>query len=227
MVARRLTQHLEVNSLWDPQQPAYRRHHSCETAVVSLIDDVRCGLDEGKVTLLTLLDLSAAFDTVDHSLLVNRLSDMGVQGDALAWFVNYLSGRSQSVFRGTTSPSLLIKSGVPQGSVLGPILFTIYLRGLREVIIRHGVKYIVYADDIQLYITCVVSELPTVVKRMEACIADIQMWLTCNLLVLNLKKTEAILFGTRQQLEKCTASELRVGDVFIPFSSTVRDLGVF
>jgi|GEM_PF-4416023 len=71
--------------------------------VRQLIDDVRCVLDEGKVTLLTLLDLSAAFDTVEHSLLVNHLSDMGVQGDALTWFINYLSGRSLSVFRDTTS----------------------------------------------------------------------------------------------------------------------------
>ena len=102
-----------------------------------------------------MLDLSAAFDTVDHDILLERLrSELGICGTALNWFKSYLSGRSQSVLiNGTQSKPRSLICGVPQGSVLGPILFTIYMLPLGDIIKRHGMQFHMYADDCQLYTT--------------------------------------------------------------------------
>ena len=107
-------------------------------------------LDSGSITAMVLLDLSSAFDNVDHKILINTLASLGVQGQALEWFKSYLSCHSQSVLvNGFTSSTKPIGCGVPQGSVGGPTLFSIYLTGLRKVLQRHSVHYHLYADDMQ------------------------------------------------------------------------------
>jgi hypothetical protein len=212
VVAHRLTSYLDCYDLWDSRQSAYRRFHSCETALVSVIDTAYSAMDGGHVTLLVLLDLSAAFDTVDHNLLLGRLQALGVTDSALGWFSSYLSNRSQSVVIGGTNSSYLpISNGVPQGSVLGPLLFSIYMIGLSDIISGFpGINYMLYADDIQLYITTSPSELSVAAHRMEACILRICDWLSELMLVLNLTKTDAILLGTQQQLKKCELTHLTV-----------------
>lgn len=142
VVARRLTEYLTVNELFDSNQAAYRSNHLCETVVTHLCDAALRGMDTGRVTALLLLDLSSAFDTVDHSILLECLSSIGVQGEALRWFSNYLTSRSQSVcIEGSVSALLHVPSGVPQGSVLGPLLFVIYLLRIGDVIRRFGLEY--------------------------------------------------------------------------------------
>ena len=227
VVSCRLTDHLNANKLWDPHQSAYRKYHSCETALVAVVDVAYTAMDSGMVTLLVLLDLSAAFDTVDHILLLKQLGSLGVQGLAWDWFANYFRDRSQSVaVENICSSVLQIDCGVPQGSVLGPLLFTTYLIGLGSVIESHGVKYKAYADDIQLYMTTATTDLTASAHKMEECITSVQRWLTERLLVLNLAKTEAILIGTPQKLKKATLTQLMVCNTSIPLSKTVRDLGV-
>ena len=111
-------------------------------------------LDQKNAAVLVLLDLSAAFDTNDYSLMLKRLSKIGIVGTAHKWFSSYLRGREQSVFiKGTASQSVPLKYGVPQGSVLGPVLLTQYTVAIAAICRRHGVSYQLYADDTQLYIT--------------------------------------------------------------------------
>ncbi|XP_046566282.1 piggyBac transposable element-derived protein 3-like [Haliotis rubra] len=151
-VAERLSQHLTLHNLYDPLQSAYRPRHSTETALLKVVNDLRCAIDSGNVALLVLLDLSAAFDTIDHQRLLQRLQDdFGVQGSALNWFSSYLSQRSQCVYiDGQFSDSVHLNCGVPQGSVLGPILFTLYTKELGQVIDQHKLPRHLYADDTQL-----------------------------------------------------------------------------
>lgn len=149
-VANQLTCHLNNNCGFDKMQSAYRRHFSCETCIVKVLDVVFTAMDSKLVTILTLLDLSSAFDTVDRDLLLMKLEAVGVTGSALQWFKTYLTDREQSVvINSTFSTSFPLQCGVPQGSVLGPLLFAIYLFGIGDVFSSHGVDYIIYADDIQ------------------------------------------------------------------------------
>jgi hypothetical protein len=113
-----------------------------------------------------------------------------------------------------------------QGSVLGPLLFLIYLTGINEVIAPFNIQYKLYADDLQLFVTTSVLQLPLAILRMQNCISAVKSWFSSSLLTLNDTKTEAILLGTSGQLSKCTSSHIMIGDLRIPFSSSVRNLGI-
>ena len=133
-VSNRLQAHINSNKLNNPMQSAYRKFHSTETALLRAHNDISVFLDKGHVTALTLLDVSAAFDTIDHNTLANRLAEWyGVSGVALAWFKSYLCGRQQNItINKSFSDSSLLEHGVPQGSVLGPLLFSLYTAPLKH-----------------------------------------------------------------------------------------------
>ena len=136
-------------------QSAYRKHHSTESALLN-IHDILLNMAKGFVTALTLLDLSAAFDTIDHTILLDRLNvHYNISELALGWFKSYLSGRTHSVKVGNTlSHPAALQYGVPQGSVLGPILFSLYTNPISSIIHSHSsINHHFYADDTQLYIT--------------------------------------------------------------------------
>jgi len=172
------------------------------------------------------LDLSAAFDCVDHTLLLHRLYELGIRDIALDWFRTYLSGRTQSVAAaGVVSTPLGIATGVPQGSVLGPILFNVYLSRLHEVIHPHGVSHVIYADDIQLYASASLTNLAATINRLEACVQDVKSYLASLWLTLNDSKTEFIVLGTKRAVDRLDGICFNTGSTTIPPSSVVRDLG--
>ena len=150
-----------------------------------------------------LLDLSAAFDTVDHGILIHRLeSRFGIKGKALQWFRSYLENRLQYVcINGSNSSSTEVAFGVPQGSVLGPILYLLYTSPLGDIIRQHGMEFHLYADDSQIYFSfdsssCCLSAV-TVVSRIQACLSDISFWMSLNKLKLNGDKTELLIIGSQ------------------------------
>ena len=169
VVAKQLTAHLESHNLLASFQSGFRRRHSTETALVMITKDILSSNDSGKVTALVLLDLSAAFDTIDHEILLSRLeNDMGITGTALSWFRSYLTGRSQVVScSGHTSSSRPVTCGVPQGSVLGPILCCIYTQPLEQIIRRHNLSFHFYADETQLYLSFDPSEADAAVAKLK------------------------------------------------------------
>ena len=154
MVAFQRNDYLTVNGLNEVFQSAYKKNHSTESALLRVTNDILRATDDNSSTILLLLDLSSAFDTVDHYILLNRLKHrFGIKDTALNWFRSYLTNRKKCVIiRESTSSSCNLEFGVPQGSVLGPILCVLYTTPLGDILREHGVKYHLYADDTQMYL---------------------------------------------------------------------------
>ncbi len=230
VVAVRVRSHVLSNNLQESLQSAYQQYHSTETALVKVQSDILNAIDRKQAVLLVLLDLSAAFDTVDHQLLLKTLtSRFGIKGNALAWFASYLSGRKQAVcIKGVMSEKHELTCGVPQGSVLGPILFTMYTQPLGDLVRKHGISHHLYADDTQIYITFSQSNNDAMLSaksQLEACVEDIRNWMTTRLLKLNDDKTEFILIQSRY-VKPVSAPPLLVGQAEVDVSPSARNIGV-
>ena len=169
---------LHSHGLLEPFQSVCRKCHSTETALLRVANDLLQASDSGCVSILSLLDLSAAFDTIGHSILISRLrSTFGCSGTVLDWFISYLSCRIQSVFVGHESTPSVLKCGVPQGSVLGPLLFTLYTHPLSTVIRQSGLSYF-FVHDSQLHKSSVPSDFPVLACFLKDCIEDVAEWMS-------------------------------------------------
>jgi hypothetical protein len=199
VVMSQLLDHLNINKLWPRFQSAYRACHSTETALLRVLNDLLTACDDGQVSVLILLDLSAAFDTIDHDILLHRLEHtFGIQDLALSFFRSYLTDRKQMIsISGHTSNPTTLLYGVPQGSVLGPILFLLYTQPLSQLIDKHNVSHSEFADDSQLYDSVQREHLPSLISSMQSCVADVKLWMTENKLQLNDGKTEALFIDPR------------------------------
>ena len=226
-VFNQLHEHMMANGIYSMFQSAYRQYHSTETALLRVMNDILLKMNSQHVTLLVLLDLSAAFDTVSHDVLLDRLhNDVGLRGNALNWFYSYLSQRSQRVsILGTLSNYFDLDCGVPQGSCLGPLLFVVYASKPFTIIKKHLPNLHCFADDTQLYLSVNSddkSSLDKAISDMNRCMSDfIRNWMIRDRLMINDDKTELI----GQQLGKINdVCNISVGDYDIYPSSCVRNL---
>ncbi len=199
-VAQQLSQHLDSNDLYGKRQSAYRKYHSTETALVRVTSDILQAIDIHGEVVLILLDLTAAFDVINHELLLQRMEKRyGITGTVLQWFRSYLTGRVQSVnIIGTQSDPSPLLDGVPQGSVLGPVGFSLFAAPLEDIVKSHDdVELMTYADDNQLYMIISSSDRPSAFTRLENCVSDIKQWMISNGLMLNDGKTEILHITSR------------------------------
>jgi hypothetical protein len=204
VVASRIRSHMHNSNTANPFQSAYKKLHSTETTLLKIQNDILMAMDRGKVTFLTLLDLSAAFDTIDHNILKHRLDKwFGISGVALDWRSSYLTDRSQHIkLDECISSSVAVPFGVPQGSVLGPLLFTLYTTPLSTVIEQHGIPHQLYADDTQLYVSFSANDSEILLRSVQSCLVSVQQWMFLSKLKLNPNKTEFLLIGHEQQRKK-------------------------
>ena len=186
-------------------------------------------LDDGNISLLASLELSAAFDTIDHDIHLHRLQhDFSLSGTVLDWFSSYLSGRIQSVsVHSHTSVPESVSCGVPKGSVCGPVIFVLYTTPLSAVIERHSILHHSYADDSQLQNSATRVRLPDLIDSMRLCIDDIEDWMTDNKQNLNDDKTEVmIISSSRTSTALSIPDSFDIGNASVPFCDTVKNLGV-
>ena len=213
IVVDQIISHLNQCNLMEEKQSAYRKFHSTEMALLKVKTDIIKAMDNQEITCLMLLDLLAAFDTIDHTILLNRLeTTFRIKDTALKWIASFLTGRMQQVAigdlgtdLGATSDPMTLTFSVPQGSALGAILFTLYTVPLGNICRKHHISYHLYADDAQLYLTFKPNRNGSkeeCIHSLENCINEIRDWMCINLLKLNDRKTEFIILGTQQQLQK-------------------------
>uniref|UniRef100_A0A4W3GU77 Reverse transcriptase domain-containing protein n=1 Tax=Callorhinchus milii TaxID=7868 RepID=A0A4W3GU77_CALMI len=198
VVASQLHSILSRHSLHEPLQSGFRASHSTETALVKVTNNIITIYNHGSLCFLILLDLSAAFDTVN--LIHSCSSHLNFHGSVLEWFRSYLSHILH--FISTNSPSSsprTISWSIPQGSILGPLLFNINVLCLNNIIQRHGVNFHMYADDTQLYLSASTFDFRTTAVLTE-CLSDNKSWMRANFLQLNVNRNEALLIGFRQRL---------------------------
>jgi hypothetical protein len=162
--------YLQLNDLLPSYQSAYRPFHSTETAALRVLSDILKAVDSWDVAGQLFLDLSAAFDTVDHGILLRRLNtSCGINGTAIQWIRSYLTGRSHYVRRGLVKSSIVrLVCGVPQGSVLGPVLFILYTANLIHLIERHSLHPHLYADKTQVYGSCSPADVRQLQSRVSS-----------------------------------------------------------
>ena len=196
-------------------QSAYHAFHSMETALLKVKTDIIRALKNQEVACLILLDLCTAFNTIDHNTLPGWLETrFAVTGTALNWLRSYVTNRFQAVavgdplLEGSRLAFLLLKSGIPQGSVLGPILFTIYTAPIGDICRNNHIEFHLYLS----FKPSILNSKFNYIARIEKCINEINIWMTQNLLKLNSDKTEFILFGARHQLSKVDDISIQIGN---------------
>ena len=234
IVCCQIKDHLNSNGLQEPFQSAYRELNSTETALLRVRTDILRCIDDGKavaVVMVVLLDLSAAFDTVDHALLLNRLKNtFDICGTALAWISSYLKDRSFRVSVGdTTSSSQDLRYGIPQGSVVGPLYFVLYTWCIGTIILKYNIHYHMYADDVQLYLPFNAKsehDIRFAIDKLSSCINEINEWMTMNKLKLNGEKTEFFLASSQHNLPHLKDICINICGSIISQSVTIRNLGV-
>ena len=226
-----LNSHLLRNGLNIPNQSAYKKNNSTETVLIRLTNDLLIASEEKSATVVMLLDLSAAFDLVDHGLLLNILSrEIGLRGVALKWFKSFLSGRTQRVrLKDTLSDSIVIKFGVPQGSVLGPVLFNIYIRSIYRTVQNLGFNIWGYADDHQVAKSFKPDQQFDVLHHdIIKCFKVIKQWMASYYMLMNDSKTQFIVFGPQKILNELQIHGVNLGpNTSIRFVSSVKNLGIY
>lgn len=228
IIHNRLTTHLHSFPSICPFQSAYRKFHSTETALLRIHNDLTLAINQQKVSALVLLDLSAAFDTIDHHILLTRLNSIfGISGPALSLLSSYLLDRSQFVSIDSQSSSeSKLYTGVPQGSVLGPLLFTLYTTPLSYLFDNKPIGFHFYADDTQLYISFSSIDSASSLSLLSSTLDSVYDWLHSNRLTVNPSKTEYLLIGNVQQQRKIISSSITFCNSIISPTESARNLGI-
>ena len=222
IVFKRLYSFLEAHSILYHRQYGFRPNHSTIDAILDFAQNIYKSLEKNEVSIGVFLDLSKAFDTIDHNILLSKLNWYGIRGRALDWFRSYLSGRKQFVhFGGTNSVEQTVTYGVPQGSILGPLLFIIYTNDLQNSL--KTCNSILFADDTTIFHSS--KNVKHLYKEVNADLANLHTWFKANKLSLNILKTYYILFQKNKKLIN-TNLDIKIDSTVIPAKETLKFLGM-
>ena len=216
--------YLEEHNIICKYQSGFRAIHSTVTALLEATDTWAYNIDCGKINAVVFLDLKKAFDTVDHEILLSKLSNYSIYGNAHQWFKSYLENRTQMCsINGSLSQSCLLSCRVPQGTILGPLLFLLYINDLPNCL--SNCEQRMYADDTHL--TYAGDNADNIQLQLNQDLENVHNWLRANKLTLNMTKTEFMLIGSRQRLSTLTESPtFAINDFQVSQVTTAKSLGV-
>ena len=220
---KRLYNFLETHNILYQSQYGFRKKHSTIHAVTEFVSNTTQALDNKQSTIAVFLDLSKAFDTIDHNILLTKLKFYGIRGIAHKWFTSYLSNTKQYVHYNTfNSDNMAITCGVPQGSVLGPLLFLIYVNDLADNLLTS--KGMLFADDTTLYQSNL--KLNDLYSDMSLELYNLSDWFLANKLSLNIAKSNFILFSKKRNIGN-SFNTIKFGDVEIERKTVLKFLGMY
>ena len=229
LVLSKVYSYLNSHNLYNTCQSAYSPGHSTETALLKVVNNLFLSLSKYNISVLALLDFSSSFDTIDHLILAHRLhTDFGFTDAVLQWFSSYLTDRTHYIsLSNHCSAFAPVHSVVPQGSVLGPMLFTMYIKPLSAIIDSLSIIHHSFADDLQLQMSAPPDGISELLHSIQSCMNDVKAWKTANLLKLNDNKTELMLVTSikTKHLHNLPTS-ITIGNAQIPFKQSVKNLGL-
>ena len=225
LLNRQIQRFIAENNILSDWQSGYRSKHSCLTALLDVSENIRSSIDNNDVSFLTLLDHTKAFDTVNHNTLCSKLYKMyNFSSSATNLIKSYLTDRQQAVFyNNSVSPFLFLKSGVPQGSILGPVLFSLYINDLPSIIKHCSIQ--MYADDVQLYYSTKITEANQSVVRINEDLSNIHSWASKHDLRLNPKKSMCLVVH-KKPLNTSKFSKLFIDNSEIQYVERAKNLGL-
>ena len=232
VVSTRIDEYLSLNNLHDIDQTAYKKFNSTETALTAIQNDILINMDQGKATVLVMLDMSAAYDTVDHGIFLQRLSRyFGFSGAVLKWFTSYVKGRKVKVMIGDkVSIERELDCGTAQGAVLGGKCYNLYTVPLRDIVkTSREIKRKGYADDNNTMIAFEIAseaDKAAVLDHLTDYLDKFSSWMKCNMLKFNEDKTEIIIFSPKQHVNRFRDFSMTLGKYLIKCSVSVKNLGV-
>ena len=229
IVYNQISTYLNDHSLLDVNQAGFKPGYSTQTTLLKVVDDAKQEIENSKITILVLFDFSKAFDMVDYNLLLDKMKNLNFSNQALEWFHSYFTGRQHAVKdqKDGLSDWKYMKRGVPQGSGLGPLTFLIFIN-LISLILRF-MKCKLYADDLQAYMSCYLSELDRTLLQVESDVINVDNWSRVNGLSLNIAKTKILILGSKpnmRQINFDTLHGINIGNMVIPYVHSARNLGV-
>ena len=221
--------HSRITSFWDDNnflsenQGGFRKGHSTISTIADLTDELFCQINQGNTTLAAFIDLRKAFDTVNLNILINKLERAGIRGGLLLWCKSYLAGRTQcTIANGVVSDPKSITCGVPQGSVLGPLFFLVYVNDLQGTLNECGLK--LYADDTVLYQSGL--NWQEAANKLQPSLDQFMHWSAVNQLTLNVNKTKLMVFGSRNKVKKAKHAVVRANGQALQLVPSFKYLGI-